>query len=445
MAPPRQRCVLFVPPGADPAAAPPVFALRLVERSVLAFLRAGVQDFLVVGESGATARTAALLREGRCHAARVRAVREGASLAAALSGEDAFYVARADYLYDRRLVERFVAETQRAPAPVVAVDFRVDALASQDGAPRVAGWRVGGDAPGESLRLAGSGLMAPEGVLTGLARVTPAFARLLDDAPPDARSLEDALTRLAQREPVATWAVGELWQSLRADPTGTQPAPYADLGVARRKVLGGAVGIADGLIARYLNRPISRRITERMLSRDVKPWQMSLASFFAVLGAGLSFAVGHAATGGLIAQFASVLDGVDGEIARIRYQDSAFGGVYDALLDRVGDAALLGGMTLYAWLMGAGHSAVALGFAAVAGSSLSMLVKEKYGTQFQRPYYPDRDGRFNWLLLGRDGRLFLTLVAGLTGYVEVLLGYLAVGTHVHAGFRIYRIRSERAV
>jgi CDP-L-myo-inositol myo-inositolphosphotransferase len=174
----------------------------------------------------------------------------------------------------------------------------------------------------------------------------------------------------------------------------------------------------------------------------VKPWQISVASFAATVAAGLAFAVGHAATGGLMAQFASVLDGVDGEIARIRYQDSAFSGVYDALLDRIGDAAVIGGMTLYAWLMGAGHSAVALGFGAMAGSSLSMLVKEKYGTQFSRPYGPERETRFRWLLLGRDGRLFLSLVAGLTGHVEAVLAYLAVGTHIHAGVRIYRIRSE---
>jgi phosphatidylglycerophosphate synthase len=135
---------------------------------------------------------------------------------------------------------------------------------------------------------------------------------------------------------------------------------------------------------------------------------------------------------------------VDGEVARIRHQDSAFAGVYDALLDRVGEAAIVGGMTLYAWLMGAGHSAVALGFAAVAGSSLSMLVREKYGTQFQRPYRVDDEGRWSWMLLGRDGRLFLALVAGLTGYVEAVLAYMAVGTHFQAGVRIYRIRAEAA-
>ena len=99
-------------------------------------------------------------------------------------------------------------------------------------------------------------------------------------------------------------------------------------------------------------------------------------------------------------------------------------------------------MTLYAWLMGSGNAVVALGFAAVAGSSLSMLVKEKYGTQFARGWAEERDGRWRWLLLGRDGLLFLSLVAGLTGYVEAVLAYLALGTHVHAGVRILRIRSE---
>jgi phosphatidylglycerophosphate synthase len=174
----------------------------------------------------------------------------------------------------------------------------------------------------------------------------------------------------------------------------------------------------------------------------VKPWQVSIATFAMTLAAGLSFAIGHATTGGFLAQCASVLDGVDGELARVRDQDSAFAGLYDALLDRVGEAAVIGGMTLYAWVMGAGALAVALGFAALAGNSLSMIVKEKYGTQFQRPWATEREGRWNWLLLGRDGRLFLALIAGVTGQVELVLAYIAVGTHLHAGARIVRIRAE---
>jgi len=434
---PRATCILFAPPAAG-TVGPPLFGLHPVERTVLAFLRAGVQRFVLTGEPETVEDIQSLLQTPRCHDAQVRVLGRNESLLPLLEREEACFIARADYLYDRRLVARFVEETRTAAATVASVDSRAEALAAQDGASRTAGW--GGADPGGSLRAAGHGLMAPVGVLTGLARVTPSFARAFEDAPPAYRSIENALTLLARREPVYTFPVAELWQALRPEPGARE----SDLVVARRKVLGGAVGVSDGLVARHLNRPVSRRITERLLSRDVKPWQISLASFGAILGAGLSFAVGHATTGGLMAQFASVLDGVDGEVARIRYQDSPFGGVYDALLDRIGDAVLIGGMTLYAWLAGAGLSAVLLGFGAVAGSSLSMLVKEKYAAQYHRPYAAEREGRLRWLLLGRDGRLFLSLVAGLTGHVEAVLAYLAVGTHVHAGVRIYRIRAETA-
>ena len=437
MDPDRAHCILFAPPGAR-AAAPPLFGLQLVERTVLAFLRAGVRRFVLTGDIDTVKGIARALESGRCRQARVRVLGARESLVSLLEREEACFMARTDYLYDRRLVARFVADTRTAAATVASVDYRAEALAAQDGASRTADWGDAGS--GGSLRAAGRGLLAPEGVLTGLARVTTSFARAFEDAPPEFRSIENALTLLARREPVQTFAVAELWQSLRSDPG----AQAADVALARRKVLGGAVGVSDGLVARHLNRPVSRRITERLLSRDVKPWQVSLASFGATLGAGLSFAVGHATTGGLIAQFAAVLDGVDGEVARIRYQDSPFGGVYDALLDRIGDAVLIGGMTFYAWLTGAGISAVLLGFGAVAGSSLSMLVKEKYAAQFNRRYAAEGEGRLRWLLLGRDGRLFLSLVAGLTGHVEAVLAYLAVGTHLHAGVRIYRIRAETA-
>ena len=449
-----ERAILFAPRGsvAAEAAAPAparswskgataLFGLHPAERTGLALLRAGVRELIVTGDPIASRWVAETLRTGRCRGARVREI-PLERLSALLDGDEACLAARSDYLFDRRLIARFADETEGALATVVAVDFRRDALASQQGAPRVLGWHAApGLGPGEGVSKAGQGLRAPDGVLVGLARVTASFARALEEAPPEARSLENALSLLARREPVATWSAAELWQAVRSEPF----VQADDVALARRKVLAGAVGVADGVIARHLNRPLSRRITERLLSRDVAPWQISLASFLATLAAGFSFAMGHATTGGLVAQFASVLDGVDGEVARIRYQDSPFGGVYDALLDRIGDAALIGGMTLYAWLMGAGNSAVALGFAAVAGSSLSMLVKEKYGTQFARRWADERDGRWRWLLLGRDGRLFLSLVAGLTGYVEAVLAYLALGTHVHAGVRIFRIRSEARV
>jgi CDP-L-myo-inositol myo-inositolphosphotransferase len=417
-----RRCILFLPPASETPT--PIFGLEAAERTVLAFAHAGVREFVLLGSDAAVAHAAARLRSGPCARAGARVVASGAVLV----GEEPCFLARGDVHYDRRLIWRFVDELAEEGDTRVAVDRRPEPL-------RHPGALLARLHEGGSLRCAGRGLVGADVALPGLALATPRLVRRLVVAGADERAFERALSGLAEREPVATFEVAEPWQVL---------ATAADHSAARRKILAGAVALGDGLVARHLNRRLSRRITERLVSRDVKPWQVSLGSFGLTMAAGAAFAVGHAATGGLLAQLASILDCVDGEIARIRYQDSPFGGVYDALLDRVGDAALVGGMTLYAWLMGAGQSAVALGFAALAGSSLSMLVKEKYGTQFRRPYHVEREGGLRWLLLGRDGRLFLALVAGITGHVEAVLAYLAVGTHLHAGLRVYRIRAEVA-
>ncbi|MEN8181098.1 MAG: CDP-alcohol phosphatidyltransferase family protein [Myxococcota bacterium] len=417
------RCILFFPSVA-PADRIPIFGLSAVERTVLSLRRAGVRSFALLGDPEACRQAAARLASGPCARARVR-VRQGLGGLA----EEPCLVARGDVYYDRRLLWRFVDETEGERETRLALDPRPEALAGRPGASCV--WLH----PGGGVRRAGRGLVAADALLTGLGLANPSFARALEAAEPDGVAFERAVNRVAEREPVATWEVREPWQPLTTS---------SDANAVRRKLLAGAVALGDGIVARHLNRPISRRITERLVSRDVKPWQISVVSFLGTVAAGLAFAIGHAATGGLLAQLASVLDCVDGEVARIRYQDSPFGGVYDALLDRVGEAAVVGGMTLYAWAMGAGNSAVALGFAALAGSSLSMLVKEKYTTQFQRPYRVDEEGRWRWMLMGRDGRLFLALIAGLTGYVEAVLAYLAVGTHLQAGIRIYRMRGEVA-
>lgn len=406
----------------------PLFGLAPVERTALAFARAGVRRFLLAGDADAVGAAERSLRQSvACRALRVRTV---AALAPAV-GDEPFFLARTDCHYDRQLVLRFVEENRTAVDSVVAVDFRPEASERGFELPRVAVWSR--DEARPHVQRVARSLVGADGVLVGLAVATPAWARAADAEDDAERIWIHALGALGEREPVATWAVHERWQSVRRK---------EDVARARREVLAGAARVGDGVIAQYLNRPISLRITERLIARPVKPWQVSVATFAMTLAAGLSFAIGHATTGGLLAQCASVLDGVDGELARVRYQDSAFAGLYDALLDRVGEAAVIGGMTLYAWLMGAGALAVALGFAALAGNSLSMLVKEKYGTQFQRPWAMEREGRWNWLLLGRDGRLFLTLVAGVTGQVELVLAYIAVGTHLHAGARIVRIRAE---
>jgi 1L-myo-inositol 1-phosphate cytidylyltransferase / CDP-L-myo-inositol myo-inositolphosphotransferase len=92
----------------------------------------------------------------------------------------------------------------------------------------------------------------------------------------------------------------------------------------------------DGFISRFLNRPISRRITSVLLKFPIHPntWTISIfvlpliASVFLVRGTYVSIVIGAA-----IFQLFSILDGCDGEIARAKTLESKFGERLDYFCD----------------------------------------------------------------------------------------------------------------
>ena len=48
---------------------------------------------------------------------------------------------------------------------------------------------------------------------------------------------------------------------------------------------------------------------------------------------------------GVVIQLASIIDGCDGEIARLKYRSSRFGAWFDTVLDRYADVAIAVGIT----------------------------------------------------------------------------------------------------
>src|SRR2546425_10854016 len=84
-----------------------------------------------------------------------------------------------------------------------------------------------------------------------------------------------------------------------------------------------------GLVARWLNKPISFRITRYLLCRlPVTPNQVTLAAGVIGLAGCALIATGRYAAvvaGFVLAHLQSVLDGCDGELARVRFQQTASG------------------------------------------------------------------------------------------------------------------------
>jgi phosphatidylglycerophosphate synthase len=92
-----------------------------------------------------------------------------------------------------------------------------------------------------------------------------------------------------------------------------------------------------GLVARHLNKPLSFRITRHLLCRlPVTPNQVTLGAAVIGLAGCALLTTGRPLAmfaGLLLAHLQSVLDGCDGELARVRFQQSAIGEWLDTLVD----------------------------------------------------------------------------------------------------------------
>ena len=99
--------------------------------------------------------------------------------------------------------------------------------------------------------------------------------------------------------------------------------------------------------------------------------------------AGLVFGLGHGLAAGILAAAAQVLDGVDGQLARLRGTVSPAGALFDSVLDRYTDTAMVIGVVVYLIRLPVGLSAgfmLFLAFLALCGNSLVSYTKARAET-----------------------------------------------------------------
>jgi phosphatidylglycerophosphate synthase len=103
-----------------------------------------------------------------------------------------------------------------------------------------------------------------------------------------------------------------------------------------------------GFVARHINKPISFRITRHLLCKlPITPNHVTLgAAVLGLCGAALiaSGRQGAMVAGFFLAQLQSILDGCDGELARVRFQQTPLGEWLDTFVDDGLNLALIAGM-----------------------------------------------------------------------------------------------------
>jgi phosphatidylglycerophosphate synthase len=125
-----------------------------------------------------------------------------------------------------------------------------------------------------------------------------------------------------------------------------------------------------GFVARHLNKKISFPVTRFALCRwPFTPNQVTLgAAAVGLLGCVLISSGFYWATvfGFLLAQAQSILDGCDGELARVRFQQSRIGEWLDTLVDDFLNLAIIVSLTLGLWHAAGSPLAIAGGVLAAA-------------------------------------------------------------------------------
>lgn len=381
--------------------------LAIVQRTVLTLLSYGLDRVVVVTGYHAGPVGAVI---DRIAPGRVRAIYadgweagNGASLAAAepvVASEPSFVLMTADHLFG----EGAFLELMCAPAPACLIDPFPPAEVWAEGT------RVQLRDGNQALAF-GKELDEPA-VDCGVFVLNSEVFDCQREAAERDSSLGGALTLLARRQRfvVVPLPRGCWWQDVDT-PT--------DLDIARKRLRQSLGKEEDGPISRHLNRPVSTRISMALAPLRPNPNLVSVVVMLVgLLAAGL-LGLGMGLAGGLLAQAASIFDGVDGELARLQHRAGPLGALLDGVLDRIVDAALLGGLGIWA-LRGPGRPGIvlALSVAATAGSMLSMATKDRVRA-LKLPAAPE--GPIAYLLGGRDGRLLLLSLFAVLGLPSAAL------------------------
>jgi len=347
------------------------------------------------------------------------------------------------------LIERAALAARRAGYARVFALAPLDAAAP--GVATIADWRGletalrnDGAAP---LVIVPANVVAETGWLESLARM-----RLADAAwaalpgrvvmlPAAALAALDGARTLTAIEALLTRSLGAP-EALRVAVDPLVVAAPDDRRAAERRLLRALVKESDGFMARHVERPVSLALSRLLAATSVTPNRMTLISVAVGLVGAPFFLSALAAlqtAGALLLLAHSILDGCDGELARLKFQESRRGGILDFWGDNVVHSVTFACMAAgwaraedAAWPLLPGAMAV-LGTLASAGFVYRRVMRPKEdGGPLYTSVATTQASRLTRLLdaLSRRDFIYLVVVFALFGKASWFLVLSALGAPV---------------
>lgn len=213
----------------------------------------------------------------------------------------------------------------------------------------------------------------------------------------------------------------------------------------------------DGPVSRYINRKMSNAITRFIVKHNIPltPNQVSVISFLIGAAGAILFLFDQLILAGTLIQVSSVIDGVDGELARVLRKESRFGAFFDAMLDRFVDILAVALISVH-FLSTSTFSPLSdtmIVVFAVAGTLMVSYIHARGEASLRtHPRFIGRIPNF----ASRDVRLFIIFVGAVIGafwHLAILLTLLliaaltnlyVVAKFVEISVHFYRMERERA-
>jgi 1L-myo-inositol 1-phosphate cytidylyltransferase / CDP-L-myo-inositol myo-inositolphosphotransferase len=259
---------------------------------------------------------------------------------------------------------------------------------------------------------------------------------------PDPAPLARALARQSRLSSVMSeWAaVLPSGPSAAAVALPFEVTTTSELSAAETLLLKGLVKQEDGILTRLISRKISLAVTRRLARTRISPNAMTFVSVSLGLAAAWLFASParpRQIAGGLLFLLHSILDGCDGELARLKFQESRLGGILDFWGDNVVHVGVFSAFAV-AWSRANGQSwPLALGALAVCGTALCAAFIYTYamrprpgGGPLLTTVSPAHRSRLAQVLdaLARRDFIYFVMILALFGKAYWFLAPVSVGT-----------------
>jgi CDP-L-myo-inositol myo-inositolphosphotransferase len=407
-----------------------LLGLSLIERIILSAREAGIKEFLVVtGYQGHQIRDS--LGTGSSYNVKIEYIenpdwKRGNALSVLKAKEhllkENFLLLMGDHIFEHTIVKELKGLRLEGVDAALVVDKNPAEYLDMEDATKVT-------VKEDRIVNLGKGLSDFDAVDCGIFLCTPKVFDELEGAVEEGKeTLTEGMKRIASKGRLkAVDSKGRFWMDIDT----TEAFRKAEEILCSR-----LIKPTDGFISRKLNRPLSLRITRYLVNTSLKPNTISFISFGVCLISAFFLSIGSYIStliGGLFVQLSSVIDGCDGEVARLKYQASEYGAWLDAVLDRYADAIIILGIVLGLWKYQEGLETWIVGYTALIGSFVNSYTATKFDALVKRR----KKGHWRF---GRDTRLFLIMLGAIMNQLYYLLLTLAILTNLVSFRRLYIMR-----